>query len=262
MVGLSQVVDYLAISIFCTTIALGIYTIGFQIGTMAYGFFSITIGRVAQSTFTALRGDTQAQVHFHKHIQIQAMIGAAPVGACLAAIAPILTRTVLPERMAGVEGPLAILSIAMIFANPIGICSGYLRANGRFSTLFHAQLFHTALLAVLALFGAWWMGINAVAAAVLVTSVVSGIIHIVLCANDPAWITQLRIWPIKPVVTAIACFAPAAWVCWMREGSTALLGGAAFTIIGAAAYFALIRIIYPTIVGAIERTLANRLRRN
>jgi hypothetical protein len=48
----------------------------------------------------------------------------------------------------------------------------------------------------------------------------------------------------------------------MREGSTALLGGAAFTIIGAAAYFALIRIIYPSIVGAIERTLANRLRRN
>ena len=262
MAGLSQVVDYLAISIFCTTIALGIYTIGFQIGTMAYGFFSITIGRVAQSTFTALRGDTQAQVHFHKHIQIQAMIGAAPVGACLAAIAPILTRTVLPERMAGVEGPLAILSIAMIFANPIGICSGYLRANGRFLTLFHAQLFHTALLAVLALLGAWWMGINAVAAALLVTSVVSGIIHIVLCANDSAWITQIRIWPIKPVVTAIACFAPAAWVCWMREGSTALLGGAAFTIIGAAAYFALIRIIYPTIVGAIERTLANRLRRN
>jgi hypothetical protein len=106
------------------------------------------------------------------------------------------------------------------------------------------------------------MGINAVAVAILVTSVVSGIIHVVLCANDPAWITQLRIWPIKPVVTAIACFAPAAWVCWMLEGSTALLGGAALTIIGAAAYFALIRIIYPTIVGAIERTLANRLRRN
>ncbi len=261
MAGLAQVVDYLAISIFCTTISLGIYTIGFQIATMAYGFFSMTIGRVAQSTFTALRGDTQAQAHSHKHIQIQAMIGAAPAGACLAAIAPVLVRTVLPDRMAGVEGPLAILAIAMIFANPIGICSGYLRANGRFSTLFHAQLFHTALLALLAFLGAWSMGINAVAAAIFVTSVISGIVHIVLCATDPTWITRLRIWPIKPVVAAIACFAPAAWVCWMREGSTALLGGAAFTIIGAAAYFALIRIIYPTIVGAIERTLANRFRR-
>jgi hypothetical protein len=105
------------------------------------------------------------------------------------------------------------------------------------------------------------MGINAVAVAILVTSVVSGIIHVVLCANDPAWIAQLRIWPVKPVVTAIACFAPAGWVCWMREGSTALLGGAAFTIIGAAAYFALIRIIYPAILRAIEQALLARFRR-
>ncbi len=260
MIGLSQVVDYLAISIFCTTIALGIYTIAFQIATMAYGFFSVTIGRVAQSTFIALRGDAQAQARSHKHIQIQAMIGAAPVGACLAAIAPILTRTVLPERMAGVEGPLAILSIAMLFANPIGISSGFLRANGRFSTLFHAQLFHTALLTVLALLGAWWMGINAVAIAVFVTSVVSGFIHIVLCDNDSAWITKLRIWPIKPAITAIACFAPAAWFCWMLEGSTALLGGASFAIIGAVAYLALIRMIHPAIVGAIKQTLIDRFR--
>ncbi len=261
LVGLSQVVDYLAISIFCSTIALSIYAIGFQIATMAYGFFSFTIGRVAQSTFTALRGDAQAQARSHRHIQIQAMIGAAPVGSCLAAIAPILTRIVLPERMAGVEGPLAILSIAMIFANPIGICSGYLRANGRFSTLFHAQLFHTALLAVLAFLGAWSMGINAVAAAVFVTSVVSGIVHIILCANDPAWITQLRIWPMKPVITAIACFAPAAWFCWMREGSTALVGGASLAIIGTGAYFAIIRIIYPAILRAIEQALIARFRR-
>ena len=154
-IGLTQVADYFAIGFFCSKISLGIYTIAYQLASISYILFSITIGRVVQAIFLAQNNLPRVQLNSFRHIQLQAMIFAAPIGISFAAISPPLCNLLFPQKFSGIEEPLCLLSLGMVTANPIGISMGYLRAKSYFKLLLYIQAFHALILIISCFFAAW-----------------------------------------------------------------------------------------------------------
>lgn len=259
-IGLTQVADYLAIGFFCSKISLGIYTIAYQLASISYILFSITIGRVVQATFLAQNNLPHVQFNSFRHIQLQAMIFAAPIGISFAAISPPLCNFLFPQKFSGIEEPLSLLSLGMVAANPIGISMGYLRAKSSFKLLLYVQAFHALILIISCFFAAWFGGINAVALSVFLCLLLVSSLYIAVINFEKKLIYKLNIWPIIPVLIAIPCFLPCVFVCWLRTTPYNLFVVFLSFIFGMIFYFILIRFKYLQIVTVIEREILTRIR--
>ena len=259
-IGLTQVADYLAIGLFCSNISLGIYTIAYQLASISYLLFSITIGRVVQAIFLAQNNLPHVQFNSFRHIQLQAMIFAAPIGISFAAISPPLCNLLFPQKFSGIEEPLSLLSLGMVVANPIGISMGYLRAKSSFKLLLYVQAFHALILIISCFFAAWFGGINAVALSVFLCLLLVSSLYIAVINFEKKLIYKLNIWPIIPVLIAIPCFLPCVFVCWLRTTPYNLFVVFLSFIFGMIFYFILIRFKYLQIVTVIEREILTRIR--
>ena len=258
-IGLTQVADYLAIGFFCTKISLGIYTIAYQLASISYILFSITIGRVVQAIFLAQSNLPHVQFNSFRHIQLQAMIFAAPIGISLAAISPTLCNLLFPQKFSGIEEPLSLLSLGMVAANPIGISMGYLRSKSSFKFLLYIQAFHALILIISCFFAAWFGGTNAVAISVSLCFLFVSCIYIAVINFEKKLIYKLNIWPIIPVLFAFLCFLPCAYTCWLGTASYKLLYGFFSLTSGIFLYYFLIRFKYRQIIVAIEREISIRI---
>ena len=259
-IGLTQVADYLAIGFFCSKISLGIYTIAYQLASISYILFSITIGRVVQATFLAQNNLPHVQFNSFRHIQLQAMIFAAPIGISFAAISPTLCNLLFPQKFSGIEEPLSLLSLGMVAANPIGISMGYLRAKSSFKLLLYIQAFHALILIISCLFAAWLSGANAVAISVSFCFLFVSCIYIFIINTEKYLFFKLNIWPLIPVLVAFFCFAPCAFICWLGSSHHKLFYVFLTFTFGIAFYFIFIRFKYPQITTSILVEISNRIR--
>jgi len=257
-IGLTQVADYLAIGFFCSKTSLGIYTIAYQLASISYILFSITIGRVVQAIFLAQNNLPHVQFNSFRHIQLQAMIFAAPIGISFAAISPPLCNLLFPQKFCGIEEPLSLLSLGMVLANPIGISMGYLRAKSSFKILLYIQAFHALILIISCFFAAWFGGTNAVALSVSLCFLFVSCLYIAVINFEKKLIYKLNIWPIIPVLFAILCFLPCAFVCRFLNTPFNLFYVFFSFIFGIILYFFLIRYKYFLIVTAIKREILTR----
>ncbi|MDA1007688.1 MAG: asparagine synthase (glutamine-hydrolyzing) [Planctomycetota bacterium] len=176
--GVSQNIDYLALSLFHTEAMLGVYTIAYQMASMIGMVFSFTIASVAQPILSRLTDDPVNQVRVYLRTQSSAMAASMAGGMILAGVGTCAIRTLLPLNWSAASKPLLFLAIAFAIGNPIHIARAMLRANGRYSTSLWLQVATTGMLSTAVLLGSWWRGAGTVALGVLVTFAIMAPIHV------------------------------------------------------------------------------------
>ncbi len=207
--GISQNIDYLALSFFHSEAVLGVYTIAYQIASLIGIALSFTVGSVLQPILSKLAPSPPEQLRAYVTTQVAAMAAASAAGLMIASLGSCAVQTLLPESWHGAAKPLVVLAMAFIVGNPIQVARAMLRANGQYALAFRLQLLTTAMLGGGVLLASWWRGPGSVALAVLLTFLVMAPVHIV--ASMPRGSqrrgTMIRIMLRSPLC-AMGAFAP------------------------------------------------------
>lgn len=267
--GVSQTIDYLALSFFHIDAVLGVYTIAYQLASLIGIGLSFTVGSVLQPILVQLGEDRHERVRTYIAAQRGAMAAAAGAGLAMVAVGACAIQTLLPDRWHAAAGPLTILALAFVVGNPIQLARAKLRAVGRFRAALVLQIITTAMLGTLVVAGSYWGGANAVALGVMVTFGAMAPAHLLVSLRTPEERREaLPAVLVRPPLCALIAFSPALMLsALIRAGEVPVLPSASVVSLAAlgvvtvgsvAIYLALLARWEPEVYGSAQR-LASRI---
>lgn len=246
--GVTQTIDYFAISVFHPDDVLGRYTIAYQLASMINMLLSYTVAGIAQPILARLQSDPERmRATYIATIRLTLAV-TAPLCLSLAIASPVIIHVLLPERWTLAWISLSILSIAFLALGPVQIAAAYMRACGRFKSLLRFQITHTACLTIAVFLGAWLGVARHVALGVLIVAMLVGPLSIALSLQFKAG--SLRTIFLSygiPILAGVIALLPQYGTLLLLGDSTvvALLGQVGACLVGFALYVWLLRVISP-----------------
>ena len=256
--GVTQTIDYFAISVFHTDDVLGRYTIAFQLANTVNVVTSYTVASIAQPIFSRLQHDPARKLATYLATLRLTLAVTAPICVSLAIASPVLVTMLLPERWELAWISLTILSIAVLAMNPIQIAAAFMRARGRFQHLLRFQIFHTIVLTIAVFIAAKYGVARHVAFAVFLVSAFFGPIAIVvsLGGHTRRLRTVVDVYAMPIIASAIAMTPQYLVLEWMGDNSwSALTAQVIAGLAGFAVYVAVLRLLAPSLHGQVRALL-------
>jgi PST family polysaccharide transporter len=175
--GVAQNIDYVTLSIFAGSAALGLYTIAYQLASMIAVVFSFTVGLVAQPLFTRLVGEPDRLRDAYLDTQAVGLAVTSVSAVAMAVLAPVAIPVMLPDRWASAGWLLFVLALGFALGSLQPIAQSLMRSQGAYRTVFRLQMCAALVLGVLVLIGAWLAAAMGAAVAVAVATWINGIVH-------------------------------------------------------------------------------------
>lgn len=256
--GVTQTVDYFAISIYHTDEVLGRYTIAFQLANTVNAVISHTVAGIAQPIFSRLQHDPARKLAAYLATLRLTLAVTAPICVSLAIASPVLVTMLLPERWELAWISLTILSVAVLAMNPIQIAAAFMRARGRFQHLLRFQIFHTIVLTIAVFIAAKYGVARHVAFAVFIVSAFFGPIAIVvsLGGHTRRLRTVVDVYAMPIIASAIAMTPQFLMLEWTGDNSwSALTAQVVAGLLGFAVYVGVLRVLAPSLHGQVRALL-------
>ncbi len=221
--GVTQTIDYFALSVFHPDDVLGRYTIAYQLASAINMLLSYTVAGIAQPILARLQHDPERMRLTYVTTVRLTLAVTAPLCISLAIASPAIIHVLLPERWGLAWISLSILSIAFLALSPVQIAAAYMRASGRFKPLLRFQIAQTACLTVAVFLGAWLGVARHVAFGVFLVSMIAGPAAIALSL-------QLRSGTVRtilssyaaPIAASVIAFLPQATLLYWLGNTTSL----------------------------------------
>jgi PST family polysaccharide transporter len=175
--GVSQNIDYVILSSFAGSAALGLYTIAYQLASMVAVVFSFTVGLVAQPLFTRLVDEPDRLRDAYMDTQAVGLAVSSVSAAAMAVLAPVAIPVMLPERWSSAGWLLSVLALGFGIGSLQPIAQSLMRSQGEYRRVFRLQVVSAVVLGVLVLIGAWLAAAMGVAVAVAAATWINGIVH-------------------------------------------------------------------------------------
>ncbi len=247
--GVTQTIDYFALSVFHPDDVLGRYTIAYQLASAINMLLSYTVAGIAQPILARLQHDPERmRLTYITTVRLTLAV-TAPLCVGLAIASPSIIHVLLPERWELAWISLSILSVAFLALSPVQIAAAYMRASGRFKSLLRFQIAQTVCLTIAVFLGAWLGVARHVAFGVFVVALIAGPTAIALSLHFRAgtFRTILSAY-IAPMTAAVIALLPQlALLYWLRDTSVlSLIGQVAAGALGLVAYVLVLRWVSPS----------------
>ncbi|MFM7050630.1 MAG: asparagine synthase-related protein [Planctomycetota bacterium] len=257
--GVTQTVDYFAISLFNTEAVLGRYTIAYQLAFTLHVVIAYTVAGIAQPVFSRLQGQPERKRETFVATQRLTMAVAAPLFIGLAIASPVLVKMLLPERWELAWISISILSVAFLLMNPIQISAALMRARGRFKHLLRFQIAQTICLTI-AVFAATSFGTaRHVAFAVCLVGLVFGPLSIRAALAELGGAGRaIRDIYLAPILAAAVCLTPQFLLLRALgdDNWTSLAVQFAAGLAGLGLYVLALRVVSPSLHGQVRGLLS------